>query len=135
MIEALHRYVVPGLKARHFTGRFPDFRRISSTSVDLLSIHFARHAPAFAVEVSCAPLSGLTVVGKLVPAEELTAWHATASARFRIGPDGPDQWFSFKEPMFSISDPYKKVALAVIPYIENQAEVWWREASSITRSA
>jgi hypothetical protein len=135
MIEALHRHVVPVLEARSFSGRFPDFRRISSNTVHLLSIHFARHMPAYAVEVSCAPLTGLTVVGNLVTAEELTAWHVSASARFRIGPDDPDQWFSFKEPMFSIGDPYKKAALAVIPYIEGQAELWWKEASSLTRAA
>jgi hypothetical protein len=134
MIEALHRYVVPVLEARNFSGRFPDFRRISPNAVHLLSIHFARHMPAYAVEVSCAPLTGLAVVGKLVPAEELTAWHASAAARFRIGPDDPDQWFPFKEPLFSIGDSYKRAALAVVPYIESQAELWWKEASSLTRS-
>ncbi len=134
MIEAFHLHVVPMLEGRNFTGRFPDFRRIAAESVHLLSFHFARHKPAYAVEISCAPLSGLTVAGNVVPAEELTAWHVAGPARFRIGPDFPDQWFSFKLPLFSMGDPYKKAALAVIPFIEKQAELWWKEASAFTRS-
>lgn len=135
MIEAFHLHVAPVLAARNFTGRFPDFRRLSTNSVHLLSIHFARHKAAYAAEISCAPLTGLNVAGKLVPAEELTAWHVMGASRFRIGPDSPDQWFSFKVPLFSMGNPYKRAALAVIPYIETQAELWWKEASSFTRSA
>jgi hypothetical protein len=134
VIEAFHRHIVPLLEARGFSGRFPDFRRIAPDSVHLLSIHFARDRPAYAAEISCAPRTGLPVAGNLVPAEELTAWHVAVSARFRIGPDSPDQWFSFEEPFFSIGDPYKRAVLGIIPYLEKQAELWWKEAASYSHA-
>lgn len=135
MIEAFHLHLTPVLKERGFTGRFPDYRRISTEAVHLLSVHFARHKPAYAMEIACAPLTGLNVAGHMVAAEELTAWHVLGPARFRIGPDAPDQWFTYKAPLFSVGNWYRRASLAAVPYIDSQAELWWKEASTFTRSA
>jgi hypothetical protein len=131
MLEVLHALVVPVLEQRGFSGRFPDFRRITSRAVDLISFHFARHEAAFGVEVACAPLTGVTIAGQVfVPPNQLTAWHVGPLDRFRLGPERPDQWFRFRRTFPFLSDPHRRAARAVLPYLDSQAETWWRERSS-----
>jgi hypothetical protein len=127
MIEALHSVVVPALARRGLSGSFPDFRRINPHAVDLLSFHFARHEQAFTVEVASGPAAGASLGGQLVPASQLTVWHVLPHERYRLGPDEPDQWFRYRKRFFSFSDPHLRAARAVLPYLDSQAERWWKQ--------
>jgi len=131
MIEVLHAVIVPVLRGRGFSGRFPDFRRITPAVVDLLSFHFARHEPAFAVEAACGPRTGANLAGHvLIPADALTVWHVAPDGRYRLGPDEPDQWFRFRRSLPFLGDPYQRAAKALLPYLDSQAEVWWKQSSA-----
>jgi hypothetical protein len=130
MIEVLHTLIVPVLEQRGFSGGFPDYRRITSRAVDLISFHFARHEAAFTVEVACAPLTGATIAGQVfVPPNQLTVWHVGPDERYRLGPDEPDQWFRFRKTFPSLGDTHVRAARALLPYLDSQAEAWWKQQS------
>lgn len=129
MIETLKEYVVPVLRERGFKGSFPHFRRPTERAIHLLTFQFDKWGGGFVVEVATCPPGGVTMHwGEHVPPNKVRAWDVTR--RLRLG--APDEksdghWFRYeKRGLFSRGDRFERAALDVLPYLESQAEDWWR---------
>lgn len=59
MNTALKNIVVPHLRADHFKGSFPHFRRRQDTHIDLITFQFNRYGGSFVVECTVCPPEGL----------------------------------------------------------------------------
>lgn len=128
MIEALKEYVVPVLKARGFKGSFPHFRRITDTGIRLLTFQFDKLGGGFVVEVAACPAEGVTMHwGKQILPTKVTAQHITQRLRLGASDNQTDHWFRYdNKGLLSLGDPYKRAAQEVLPYLDNQAENYWR---------
>ena len=137
MIATLKEQVVPVLKVRGFRGLFPHFRRITDTGIHLLTFQFDKWGGGFVVEVaSCSP-EGVTMHwGDQIPPAKVTAQPVTR--RLRLGSSGEqtDHWFRYdRQGLLSFGDPFEKAARELLPYLDSQAESYWREAHEQTPSA
>lgn len=61
MNTALKNIVVPHLRAHHFKGSFPHFRRRQDTHIDLITFQFNRYGGSFVVECTVCPPEGVTM--------------------------------------------------------------------------
>jgi len=129
MIETLKEYVVPVLRERGFKGSFPHFRRPTATAIHLLTFQFDKWGGGFTIEIAVCPPDGVTMHwGEHIPASKVRAWDVYPPHRPRLGPEKTDKWFRFdKRGFFSTGDPYERAALEVLPYLEKQAENWWKQ--------
>jgi hypothetical protein len=128
MIEKLKEHVVPVLKARGFKGSFPHFRRITDTGIHLLTFQFDKWGGGFAVEIAACPPQGVTMHwGKQIPPTKVTSQHVSRRQRLGTSDDKTDHWFRYdKRGLLSFNDPYERTAREVLPYIDGQAETYWR---------
>jgi hypothetical protein len=129
MIETLKEYVVPVLRERGFKGSFPHFRRPTERAIHLLTFQFDKWGGGFIVEIATCPPKGVTMHwGEHVPPTKVRAWDVTR--RLRLGaPDekSDGQWFRYdKRSLFASGDRFERAALQVLPYLDGQAEDWWR---------
>lgn len=137
MIETLKEHVVPVLKARGFKGSFPHFRRITDTGIHLLTFQFDKWGGGFVVEVAACSAQGVTMHwGEQIPPAKVTAQHVSRRVRLGASDDQTDHWFrSDKRGLPSFSDPYERAAREILPYLDGQAETYWRESHEQTPSA
>ena len=140
MIKALNIIIVPLLRARHFKGSFPHFRRIKETQIDLLTFQFDRNGGGFVIEISKCPPDGITTAwGEDIPGTKVTAWDTHPNDRLRLQPghDGTTKdWFRFDQrPIFLLFEKnmYERVAKSVIPFI-NKADAWWNDSERTIRN-
>ena len=140
MIGAIEKILLPILREKNFKGTFPDFFREKNGHIDLLSFQFNKYGGSFAVNISYANKERNNITpysGKDVPPEKLTAYHGKDRLRlgskpillfllFRREKVNGDHWFRYKENFFSRRNVFENAAKEVIPYLENQAEEWWR---------
>ena len=135
MIGTLKGHVVPVLKARGFKGSFPHFRRITDTGIHLLTFQFDKWGGGFVVEIASCPREGVTMHwGEHIPPNKVTAQHVGRRQRLGASGDQTDHWFRFdKRGLLSFSDPYESAAREVLPYLDGQAETYWRESHGQTR--
>ena len=98
-------------------------------TIHLLTFQFNKWGGGFTAEIAACPPDGFTTYfGKHIPPSKVRAWDITPISRPRLGPEKSDKWFRFdKRDFFSTGDPYKRAALEVLPYLEKQAESWWRQ--------
>lgn len=124
MISALKALVVPELKKRGFTGKFPDFRRIVASRTDFLSFQFDRNGGGFLIEISqTAPGEIVTYRGERIPAEKLTPFDLDTKVRRRVQPKpggSTRDWFRFDD------FEYQRAAESVLPYVD-VADRWFTE--------
>jgi hypothetical protein len=129
MIAALKKIVIPHLKDRKFAGKFPHFRRISGSRIDLLTFQFDRHGGGFIFEISQCVSSGfITRRGEHLPPDKVRAWDLHPDCRRRFQPeDGPgtESWFRYEHGDFD------GVARTVMPFIDG-AEEWWQQKRDLT---
>lgn len=131
MVAALRKRVVPALKARGFKGSFPHLRRVAESKIDLLTFQFDKWGGGFIVEIAACPPEGVTMYGgEHVAPGKVNAWHM--SRRLRLG--APDEksdgrWFRFRKGWDDAA--YEALACEVLPYLDSQAEPWWRESWSV----
>ena len=128
MIETLKEYVVPVLRERGFKGSFPHFRRPTERAIHLLTFQFDKWGGGFVVEVATCPPGGVTRHwGEHVPPNKVRAWDVTRRLRLGALDEKSDHWFRYeKRGLFSRGDRFERAALDVLPYLESQAEDWWR---------
>ncbi len=79
-------------------------------------VHFLQHHKLLGILFW---LLSLLLIPLLVPAYILSP-----SFRLRIGLE--DHWFEYRERFFARGNRFDNAAKEVIPYLENQAEEWWR---------
>lgn len=120
---SLKKVFVPSLRALGFKGSFPDFRRIGSDRIDLLTVQFDRHGGGFIIEVSRCPPNGITTSwGKQIPSNQVTAWDQHPNQRHRLGSPKPGvdgHWFRFDD-----GTPTDVVANQATLFLE-EADRWW----------
>lgn len=128
MIAALQAHVVPELRRRGFKGSFPHFRRSAEQRIDLLTFQFDKWGGGFVVEIAVCPPDGVrTSWGEHISPTKVTAH--TVNRRLRLGAkgEGRDHWFRYDGVLKRLrADRYERVARAVLPYLETQAEAWWQ---------
>jgi Domain of unknown function (DUF4304) len=138
MIAALREHVIPVLRERGFTGSFPHFRRISADAVHLLTFQFHPYGGSFIVEIASCSTEADKRWGGRIPANKLTS-HDIPFERLRLGAvdSRGDHWFKFDDrhhfPTNNATtfhrrdgDPYERAAKAVLPFLDTQAEEWWK---------
>jgi hypothetical protein len=137
MIETLKEQVVPVLKARGFKGSFPHFRRPTDTAIHLLTFQFDKWGGGFVVEIASCPIEGVTMHwGEHIAPAKVTAHDVTQ--RLRLGsPDSKsDHWFRYdRRGLLSFGDPCERAAREVLPLLDSQAEIFWRQTHAQTPSA
>ena len=129
MIETLKKYVLPVLRDRGFKGSFPHFRRPAGRAMHLLTFQFDKWGGSFIVEIATCALDGVTTHwGEHVPSSRVRAWDVTRRLRLGAADEGSDgQWFRYdKHSLFASGNRFERAALQVLPYIEGQAEDWWK---------
>ena len=76
MRAALKAELLPELRRRGFSGALPHFRRMTDSTISLLTVQFNKYGSSFAVEIGRAPASDYAPFpGKLVPATNLRVRH------------------------------------------------------------
>jgi hypothetical protein len=130
MIAALKRIVIPDLRARGFRGSFPHFRRPKAAQIDLLTFQFDKWGGGFVIEIATCPPDGHTHPwGLFVPPNKVTAHDIDFDRRPRLGaPTGGDHWFRFDDLLPADEIAFDAVARQVLPYLDRQAEPFWRQA-------
>ncbi len=131
MIETLKEYVVPVLRERGFKGSFPHFRRPTERAIHLLTFQFDKWGGGFTAEVAaCRPDGVTTHWGEHIPPTKVRAWDVTPpSRRLRLGSSDSqsDHWFRYeKRGFFSPGDRFERAALELLPFLDSQAEDWWK---------
>ncbi len=137
MIATIKQHIVPVLKARGFKGSFPHFRRITDTGIDLLTFQFDKRGGGFVVEVASCPPTGIMMHwGEQIPPAKVTAQHVNRRLRLGASGDQADHWFRYDHRgLFSLGDPYERAARELLPYLDGQAEIYWRESHNQTPAA
>lgn len=135
MTAALKKHVVPILKERGFTGKFPNFRRMNDTGIDLLTFQFDKWGGGFVVNIAACPKEGTTTYwGETFGPDVVTAHHINYRLRLGATDEESDHWFRYDKKgfgfLFSRRDPFEAAALEVLPYLDSQAENWWRKHRS-----
>jgi hypothetical protein len=114
---ALKAVVVPVLRERGFTGLYPFFRRLHTTSVELLTFQFDVNGGGFVIEMSRCGIGGVTSSGgRHISASEVKPWDLDPFDRLRIKPregSGTDSWFRYESGEY---DSVAKQVLAKLPY-------------------
>jgi hypothetical protein len=131
MIETLKEHVVPVVRQRGFTGSFPHFRRPAANAIHLLTFQFDKWGGGFVVEIASCPLGGVTMSwGKHIASAKVTAHDVNRRLRLGASDEESDHWFRYdRRGLFSFSDPYERAALEVLPFLDSQAEPFWRETT------
>ncbi len=89
------------LSRQNFQGKFPNYRRIESDMLHLLSVEFDKYGGAFFLELAICPAKNLqTSWGKSISVDELTAAHMPPEDRVRLQATAdhhslPEDWFRF----------------------------------------
>jgi hypothetical protein len=137
MIETLKEYVVPILRERGFRGSFPHFRRPTESGIHLLTFQFDKWGGGFIVEIATCPPDGFTTSwGKHISPGKVTAWDINRRLRLGAPDEKSDHWFRYdKRGLFSFGDPYERAALDVLPYLDSQAESWWKRETDEQKSS
>lgn len=123
MDGAIKRILVPILKEKKFKGTFPHFFREMNGHVDLSTFQFNKYGGSFVVEISYADKERKNVyVYKDRPSEKLRSGQTIDRLRLGSNPKKriSDHWFQYN------NNTFENVAKEVVPYLENQAEKWWR---------
>jgi hypothetical protein len=122
MVAVLKQSVVPELRRRGFKGSFPHFRRPCEISIHLLTFQFDRNGGGFVVEIAkCSPNGTTMSWGEHVGPNKVTA-HDINDPRPRLGVKG--EWFRYDT---SIDDGrFERAAQKLLPYLDSQAEPWWK---------
>lgn len=129
MIEALKEYVVPVLRQRGFAGSFPHFRRLTESTIHLLTFQFDKWGGGFIIEIATCPPDGFTTHwGKHIPPTQVRAWDINHRLRLGASDEKSDgHWFRYDKRGLSLSgDLFECAALDVLPYLDSQAESWWK---------
>ena len=136
MVVALNQIVVPELRKRGFTGRFPHFRRIVGSRVDLLSFQFGRKRliDNFVIEISQCPAAGFSMNwGEFIAASKATSHHMSGRYRWRLLPvkaspalQTNEEWFNFEQ------GDYQAVANSVLPFLE-EGQWWWAQPRDLSK--
>ena len=135
MEQAIKEILVPALRERGFKGSVPHFRRVLEDRVDYLTIQFRLAGGRFIVEIAGAGADGKPAgYGKELPINKLSVPYF--GHRLRLGSDKEhgkaDHWFAFGPATFDRPEPlhpkehYLGVAKSVLPFLDLQAEPWWR---------
>jgi len=123
MNDALKELVAPKLRAVGFKGSLPQFRRVASGGLDVLTFQFDRYGGGFVIEVArCSQEGFVTTWGKEIPASKVTAWDLPSSWRHRIQPQvggSTDSWFRFE------NGTVREAASAVLHQLPN-VEAWFQ---------
>lgn len=128
MIETLKEYVIPVLRERGFKGSFPHFRRPTGRGIHLVTFQFDKCGGGFVVEIATCPSDGVTTHwGKQIAPGKVTAWDVTHRLRLGASDEGSDHWFRYeKRGLFCLGNRFERAALEVLPFLDGQAEEWWR---------
>lgn len=130
MDSAIKNILVPILREKKFKGTFPHFFRERNAHVDLLTFQFNRYGGSFVVEIAYADKDRENVyIDKDLPPNKLRANQTTDRLRIGSKPEKGNQnhWFIYdKNKFISRNNIFENVAKEVIPFLENQAEDWWR---------
>lgn len=131
MIATLQARVVPVLRERGFRGSFPHFRRLTDTGLHLLTFQFDKWGGGFVVEVAWCPAEGvLGQGGAQIPPGEVTTRHVSRRLRLGAADEESDHWFRYdRRGWLSWGDPYAKAAREVLPFLDGQAEDYWRQSA------
>jgi len=137
MIAALKDKIVPVLKARGFKGTFPHFRRLTNSGIHLLTFQFDKWGGGYVVEVAACSSAGVKMHwGEQIPPNKVTAQHVNKRLRLGASDSKTDHWFRYdRGGLFKFGDPYEKAANEVLPYLDGQAENWWRQESEQNNTA
>jgi hypothetical protein len=128
MIAALKVHVVPILRQRGFSGSFPHFRRPTAACIHLLTFQFDRWGGGFVVEIAQCPPDGATMhSGRHIPPAKVNPQYLRNRLRLGSSAKEKDHWFRFDDQgPTPTAGVYDSVAQEVIPYLDGQAEDWWR---------
>lgn len=130
MIRTIKKILGPILREKKFTGVFPHFFRQRNGHIDLLTIQFSRYGGGFVVEVSYVDKERNNIyVFKDLQPEKLRVSHSIDRLRLGSMPQQgiSDHWFKYdKKISLSPNTILESVAKEVVPFLENQAEEWWR---------
>ncbi|MFC1617661.1 DUF4304 domain-containing protein [Patescibacteria group bacterium] len=130
MDSAIKKILVPILREKNFKGTFPHFFREINGHIDLLTFQFNRYGGSFVVEISYADNKRKNVyIHKDLPPGKLRSNQTTDRLRLGSKPQQgkSDHWFQYdKKNFFSRGNIFENVAKEVIPFLEDQAEEWWR---------
>jgi hypothetical protein len=139
MTQTLKEHVVPVLRKRGFEGRFPHYRRRTERAIHLLVFQFDEWEGRFIVEIAiCPPEGARTSWGTPIPPTKVRIRDTVRSLSLGAPDEQSDGvWFKYDQRRRRQSpEPYEKAALAVLPFLEGQAEAWWkRETDAYETSA
>ncbi len=127
--EILKRTLVPKLEAEGFRGKFPEFQRIESGDLHLLSIQFDKYGGGFFLEFTSHPPGDLqTSWGENVPEQEITVAHTPIESRGRLQQKEnknsvSEDWFRFEK---LSEDELEKLVQQVVNLLP-QINDWLRE--------
>lgn len=131
MLAALQAVLVPELRARGFRGRMPHFRRLLAERIDLLTIQFDKNGGGFVAEIAKCPPDGVRHSdGSWIAPERVTAHHLARRRRLGATAEDGDHWFRYGGLMNRLrgEQRFTQSAQAVVGLLDQQAEVWWRDA-------
>jgi hypothetical protein len=127
--KALQQELVPELRRRGFFGSLPNFRRITESTIALLTVQFNKYGGSFTLELGRAPASDYAPFpGKLIPPTHLSAHDLDLAQRARIHPIPGDtlSWFSYRHLVASgdVAENLRALARSASALLI-EAEVWW----------
>ena len=139
MIETLKEHVVPVLGRRGFKGRFPHYRRRTKRAIHLLVFQFDMWEGRFVVTIAtCPPEGASTSWGKPIAPNKVRVRDMDRSLVLGAPDEQSDgECFKYDQRQRRQSpEAYEKAALAVLPFLDGQAEAWWkRETDAYETSA
>ncbi|SFG83824.1 protein of unknown function [Desulfotomaculum arcticum] len=146
MTEAIIDWVVPFLKDRGFSGFFPNYRRMRSCCLELISFQFSCCDQSFCVNIGKCPPEGIRYkTGEFVGPSAVTALHCPV--RFYLGVQNDDSchWFKYnpRKQELKLKDccsfitmykdtplKYTHIADDIVALIVNQADSWWENSEA-----
>jgi Domain of unknown function (DUF4304) len=133
MVAALKSQVIPALRAKGFSGTFPNLRRIALPRVDYLTFQFNSAGGSFVAELASSDSEGKPDgYGRELPIQKLNTHYFRE--RFRLGSDkkngSGDHWFQFGPRMYDEAVQlrehafYVGIADSVLAEFEGGGESW-----------
>ena len=130
MESAIKKILVPVLQEKNFKGIFPHFYRKTGEHIDLITFQFDKWGGGLVVEISYADQKRDNIyIDRSLSPEKLRV--SQTNERLRLGSQPKkgkkDCWFRYnKKNFFSRGNIFENTAKEIAPYLEKQAEEWWR---------
>lgn len=95
MISELKKKVIPILKESGFKGSFPNFRRVSRDTLNLITFQFDKWGGGFCIEIANGNPQGFTYGGEFIETKNIRPYHLVNRIRLGATDANEDYWFRY----------------------------------------